>query len=142
MQRFHAMKLITRPPAALALLCGFLTLAVADEVVVLEGAWASDVEQCSKVFLREGGRTVLSQDSDQYGGGFSIEGNRITGKMARCTIKQRKDDGNTVHMLAACATDIMYSSIQFSVKVRDKDSITRIFPGMDEVQINYQRCPR
>jgi len=142
MQRFHAMKLLTRLMVAPAFLGGFLPFAIADEPAVLDGSWASDVEQCSRVFVREGGRTGLSQDSDLFGGGFIIEDKRITGKMARCTIKQRKDDGNMVHLLAACATDIMYSSIQFSVKVRDKDSITRIFPGMDGVEINYQRCPR
>jgi hypothetical protein len=142
MQRFRAMKLLSRQMVVPAVLFSFFAFAVADEPVVLDGSWASDVEQCSKVFVREGGRTVLSQDSDLFGGGFSIEDNRITGKMARCTIKQRKQDGNTVHLLAACATDIMYSSIQFSVRVRDKDNITRIFPGMDGVEINYQRCPR
>ena len=92
------------------------------------------------MFVDRGGQTVLSEDSDLYGGGFVIDGNRITGKMARCTIKSRKQDGDTVHLLATCATDIMFSSTQFSLKLHDDGRLTRLFPGMDEIQINYHRC--
>lgn len=134
------MKSFSIIPIALAFLAA--SPSGAAERFVLEGSWASDIEHCDKIFVRKGDRTVLSEDSDMYGGGFSIDGDRVTGKMARCVIKNRKDVGDTVHMLANCASDIMYSSVQLSVKVRDKDSITRIFPGMEEVQINYQRCPR
>ena len=106
----------------------------------IEGAWATDDEHCNKVFESRDGRTVLSRDSDIYGGGFVIDGNRITGKMARCTIKNRKSDGDTVHLLAACATDIMFSSVQFSLRLPGEDRLTRIFPGMDDIEINYRRC--
>ena len=123
-----------------ALMSSFPTTATAAEPIDLEGAWATDAENCAKVFVRKGSQTVLSEDSDLYGGGFTVEANRITGKMARCSITSRKNDGDTVHLLASCATDIMLSRYQFSLKVRDQDRITRIFPGMDEIQINYQRC--
>jgi hypothetical protein len=119
---------------ALALPCG------AAEVVDLEGAWATDSENCGKVFTRRGGQTVLSEDSDLYGGGFTIDENRITGKMARCSIRTRRNDGNTVHLLASCATDIMLSQFQFSLRVSDQNSITRIFPGMTGIEISYYRC--
>jgi hypothetical protein len=140
MPRFHAMKSLPVLPIVLALLSSLP--AGAGERFDLDGSWASAIENCDKIFVRQGNRTTLSEDSDLYGGGFNIDGNRVTGKMARCTITNRKDAGDAIHMLASCATDIMYSSVQLSVKVRDKNSITRIFPGMDEIQINYQRCPR
>jgi hypothetical protein len=123
-----------------ALISIFPPMAMAAEPIDLEGSWATAVENCAKVFVRKGDQTVLSEDSDLYGGGFTVDGNRITGKMARCSITSRKNDGNTVHLLASCATDIMLSRYQFSLIVRDQDRITRIFPGMDEIQINYQRC--
>ena len=106
----------------------------------IEGAWATDDEHCNKVFENRNGRTVLSQDSDMYSGGFVIDGDRITGKMARCTIKNRKRDGDTMHLLAACATDIMFSSVQFSLRLPEDGRLTRIFPGMDDIEINYRRC--
>lgn len=123
-----------------SLLCAVAPLPSTAEPIDLEGSWAADAENCGKVFVRKDGRTVLSEDSDLYGGGFSIDANRITGKMARCDITSRKQDGNTLHLLASCATDIMLSRYQFSVKVRDQNNITRIFPGMDGIEINYQRC--
>jgi hypothetical protein len=127
------------------MLLAALMLALSPEMTLaepidLEGSWATDADNCAKVFVRKGGQTVLSEDSDLYGGGFTVEANRITGKMARCSITNRRNDGDTVHLLASCATDIMLSRYQFSLKVRDPNSITRIFPGMDEIQINYQRC--
>jgi hypothetical protein len=125
---------------AVVLMCALALPAGAAEPIDLEGAWATDADNCAKVFVRKGGQAVLSEDSDIYGGGFTIQGNRITGKMARCSITSRKNDGNTVHLLASCATDIMLSRYQFSLRVRDSDSITRIFPGMDDIEINYRRC--
>ena len=106
----------------------------------IEGAWATNDENCGKVFENKNGQTVLSQDSDIYGGGFVIDGDRITGKMARCTIKSRKTVGDTMHLLAACATDIMFSSVQFSLRLPEDGRLVRIFPGMDDIQINYRRC--
>jgi hypothetical protein len=126
--------------SAVALIYALALPAGAAEPIDLEGAWATDADNCAKVFVRRGGQAVLSEDSDIYGGGFTIQGNRIVGKMARCSITNRRNDGDTVHLLASCATDIMLSRYQFSLKVRDQDRITRIFPGMEEIQINYQRC--
>jgi hypothetical protein len=126
--------------SAVVLMCALALPAGAAEPIDLEGAWATDADNCAKVFVRRGGQAVLSEDSDIYGGGFTVQGNRIVGKMARCSITNRKNEGDTVHLLASCATDIMLSRYQFSLKVRDQDRITRIFPGMEEIQINYQRC--
>jgi hypothetical protein len=121
------------------LIAGFALVGSAHAADI-EGAWATNDENCGKVFESKNGQTVLSQDSDIYGGGFVIDGDRITGKMARCTIKSRKRAGDTMHLLAACATDIMFSSVQFSLRLSEDGLLTRIFPGMDDIQINYRRC--
>jgi hypothetical protein len=134
------MTFFSRVAAVLVLNSGFAALAATAMAGDLQGAWATNDENCRKVFVDRGNQTVLSEDSDLYGGGFVIDGNRITGKMARCTIKSRKQDGDTVHLLAACATDIMFSSTQFSLKLNADGRLTRLFPGMDEIQINYHRC--
>jgi hypothetical protein len=111
--------------------------AAADDI---EGAWATDGDNCAKVFTSQSGAPALALDSDLYGGGFVIEGDRITGKMARCTIKKRQRDGDMLHLLTACATDIMYSNIQFSLRMRPDGRITRVFPGMAGMEITYSRC--
>ena len=108
----------------------------------LNGSWVTDASVCNKVFMKKGDALSFVQDSDQYGGGFILDGNKVRGQMQTCTIRARKEDGNVIHMLAACATDIMASNVQFSAKVIDDNTIARIFPGMpDELSIRYSRCP-
>ena len=93
-------------------------------------------------FRQKGGTISFQRDSDQYGGGFIMEGNKVRGQMQTCVIKARKEDGNVVHMLASCADDIMASNIQFSARIIDDNTITRIFPGLpDNLSIKYSRCP-
>jgi hypothetical protein len=107
----------------------------------LGGAWATSADQCGKVFTRQGGKLGFTEMSDVYGGGFIVDGDQIIGKFARCKIKAQKNDGDTVNLIAACATDIMLSSVQFEVKALDADSIIRLFPGMEDLEIRYHRCP-
>lgn len=80
--------------------------------------------------------------SDVYGGGFIIDGDQMIGKFARCRIKARKDNGPNVSLIAACATDMMLSSVQFSLKELNSDSLVRLFPGMEDMEIRYHRCPK
>ena len=107
----------------------------------LNGAWASDADNCAKVFVRKGTQITFAEMSDVFGGGFIIEGDQITGKFARCRIKARKDDGNTINLVAACASDIMLQSVQFSLKEMDANNVVRMFPGMEGMEIRYARCP-
>jgi hypothetical protein len=117
----------------------FGSLALAVE---LNGSWATDASICNKVFVRKGETISFARDSDQYGGGFIVEGNKVRGQMQTCTIKARKEDGSLINFIAACASDIMASNIQFSAKVIDDNTIMRIFPGMgDELAMKYSRCP-
>ena len=109
--------------------------------VELNGAWATSADQCEKVFSREGGKLGFSDMSEVYGGGFIIDGKQLIGKFGRCTVKARKDDGANVNLVASCATDIMLSSVQFSLKQLDATSIARLFPGMDDMEIRSHRCP-
>ena len=131
-----------KPAALVALLFGsLLTLTGRVDAVELNGAWAGDADQCAKVFVRQGGKLGFTEMSDVYGGGFIIDGDQIVGKFARCRIKARKNDGVNVNLVAACATDIMLSSVQFSLKELDANSIARLFPGIEDMEIKYYRCP-
>jgi hypothetical protein len=123
------------------LLVGCLLITVPAGAIELTGAWSTDASLCTKVFKKSERRELGFGDlSDLYGSGFIIEKDRIRGKAARCTIKSRKEDGAMLHLLAACATDIMLSSVQFSLKVIDDHSISRIFPGMPGMEVTYYRC--
>jgi hypothetical protein len=42
-------------------------------------------------------------------------------------LKARKDDAQTVNILASCASDIMLSNVQFELNVVNPDKIRRLF---------------
>ena len=107
----------------------------------LTGAWANSADACGKIFVKKGGATSFKEKSDIYGSGFIIDGTQIRGRFARCRITSQKENGDTVHLMAACSTDIMLSTVQFSLKVKSDKSIIRQFPGMDELALEYFRCP-
>ena len=111
------------------------------EALDLNGPWATDANNCPKVFELKGSQLGFTDMSDVYGGGFIVDGDQIIGKFARCRIKARKDSGPNVNLIAACATDMMLSSVQFSLKELDADSLVRQFPGMEDMEIRYHRCP-
>jgi hypothetical protein len=108
----------------------------------LTGAWATHADECHRVFIRKGraneiGFTALS---GQYGGGFIVEADGLRGKFASCRIKNRKEDGDTINIIASCATDIMLSNVQFSLKIVERNKISRVFPGIMGMEISYYRC--
>ncbi|KGT75472.1 hypothetical protein MA20_34025 [Bradyrhizobium japonicum] len=122
------------------LLASLLGASGRADALDLNGAWVSDADNCPKVFARNGSQLGFTEMSDAYGGGFIINGDQIAGKFARCRIKARKDNGPYVNLIAACATDIMLSSVQFNLKELDSNSLVRLFPGMEDMEIRYHRC--
>jgi len=108
----------------------------------LTGAWTPDADKCDKVFVRRGRAKQIdfTQFSGVYGGGFIIEADQLRGKFAKCKIKTRKEEGGSLNLIAACATDIMLSNVQFVLKVIDDDNITRVFPGIEGMEVRYHRC--
>jgi hypothetical protein len=108
----------------------------------LAGAWATSAEQCGKVFVRKGRANQVGFTSfpGVYGGGFIAEPTRLRGKFDSCLIKSRKESGQTVNIVAGCASGIMLSNVQFFLKTIDDDTISREFPGMEGMEVTYHRC--
>lgn len=108
----------------------------------LTGAWATNADECRNVFVRKGktNQITFAPMSELHGGGFIVEPNRLIGRSGSCAIKARKDDEQSVNIVAGCATDIMLSDVQFALKVVDQNTITRSFPGMEGMEIHYYRC--
>ena len=108
----------------------------------LTGAWAASADQCGKVFARKGRayQVNFTKFSGVYGGGFIAEANRLRGKFENCSIKSRKESGQTINLVVACASGIMLSNVQFFLKVLDDNTISREFPGMEGMEVTYHRC--
>jgi len=124
----------------LILICTLLILPGQAWSTDLTGAWASSADHCDKVFKKNKTRITFMRDSDVYGAGFVADGNQLRGRTARCTIKSRKQVGDTLNLLTACPTDIMLQNVEFTVKFLDDNKISRLFPGMEGMEITYYRC--
>ena len=118
--------------------------AISQEAIAfdLAGAWATKADQCNKVFARKGraNQVDFTNFSGAFGGGFIAEPNRLRSKFDSCSIKSRKEDAENVNLVVACAKGLMFSNVQFFLKVIDDNTITRQFPGVDGMDVNYYRC--
>ena len=108
----------------------------------LTGAWATSADQCSKVFVKKGDKISFSQFSEEFGAGFVAEGTEIKSKTDRCTIRSRKETGDTIDFHAVCASEIMATSVNVRLKILDANSVYRIFtdPDMAGMEITFYRC--
>src|SRR5437660_267686 len=106
MPREDVMPILRRGVAIAALLIAAACFPNPARAFDLTGAWATDLSLCGKVFKKQGKRVTLTSLSDLYGGGFIIDGNRVRGKIVRCNIASRKEDGAIIHLSVACTTEI------------------------------------
>jgi len=106
----------------------------------INGVWVSDAAVCQKVFEKKGNRVLFAEGSDIYGNGFIIDGNQIRGRIATCNIKTRREQGPVVNIIAVCSTDIAIDTMQFRLRVEGPNKIVREFPGMPDLEMNYERC--
>ena len=133
---------ISRLPLAIfAVIIGSMFGVLASHAADLTGAWANDAKACDKIFVKRNGTIEIAKDSDAFGSGFVIEQNRIKGKIATCSIIARKEDRAITHLVTKCATDIAFENVQFSLKLDNKNKMTRLYPGLPELSVSYFRCP-
>ena len=126
--------------SGLVLTCALLVPTTQASAFELSGAWSSQGDLCNLVFIKKGSEVMFTELSDLYGSGFVIDGNRIMGKAARCTIESKKQDGNSLTISAACATSIMNQNMKFNVKFLDEDNLSREFEEIPGMSVKYSRC--
>jgi hypothetical protein len=128
---------------AATLWLGSCLLALPAHAIDLTGLWASDADACNKIFVTKGKSASFSKNSELQARGFIIDGKKIRSPRATCTITRSKETGDVVSMVASCANDIMYSDMQFSLKVLGDGKVSRIFPEFAEAEMAfiYYRCP-
>ena len=92
------------------------------------------------VFSKTGDQLGFAELSDLYGSGFIVQGNRIIGKAARCTIEATKQSADGLELSTGCATSIMRQNVKFSLKIVDDNTIDRIVEEIPGMVIRYARC--
>ena len=125
---------------ALVLLSLGVLQSVEAQAFEFTGVWASQADLCKLVFTKKGNQVVFAELSDLFGSGFIVDGSRIRGRSTRCTIKSQKQEGDDLELSAACATSIMNQSVHFSLKVIDDNTVSRLFPEIPGMTLNYSRC--
>ena len=135
------MRRIGKAAAWLALVVGLLQ-AGAAAAFELDGAWTTDADKCNQVFVQNKATKALdfAEFPGVYGGGFIAEPDRLRSKFVNCKIKVKKEIGQDLNLVAACATDIMLSDVQFVLRIEGDDKIVRVFPGMEDIALEYHRC--
>jgi hypothetical protein len=108
--------------------------------IELTGARATHSDLCSQVFTKQDNRVVYAEFSELFGSGFIIDGDRIRGRAGTCTIKSRKQEGDSLELSAACASSIMTQDVRFSLKIIDDNTISRSFAEISGMSLNYTRC--
>ncbi|WP_234680326.1 hypothetical protein [Bradyrhizobium monzae] len=126
--------------AGLLLACALLASLQEAGAFELSGAWSSDAELCDRVFTREGDKVIFAELSDLYGSGFVINGDRIIGKAAHCTIESTKQNNDSLELSAACASSIMNQNVKFSLKIIDDNTIDRTIEEIPGMTLKYSRC--
>ena len=134
---------VSRSPGLYALLfCCWPLLISQAHAFDLNGAWATNEDQCSKIFVKKGDKISFPQFSEEFGGGFVANGNDVRSKTAQCTIKSRKETGDTLDFQAACATEIMATSTNLRLKILDANTVSRVFtdPSLAGMELTFHRC--
>ena len=80
--------------------------------IELSGAWATHADLCSQVFTKKDNRVVYAEFSELFGSGFIIDGDRIRGRAAACSIKSRKQEDDSLELSAACASSVMTQDVR------------------------------
>jgi hypothetical protein len=126
---------------AAALLATAVVLPARAGAFDLTGAWSTDdADLCSRVFTNRDNQIGFAELSDLYGSGFIVDGNRIKGKAAQCTIVSRKQEGDSIELSAACASSIMTQNLKFNLKIIDENTVNRIFDEIPGMTQRYTRC--
>jgi hypothetical protein len=124
-----------------AIMLGSSVFSVAEaRAIELTGAWATHADLCSQVFTKKDNRVVYAEFSELFGSGFIIDGDRIRGRAATCSIKSRKQEGDSLELSAACASSVMTQDVRFNLKIIDDNNISRSFPEIAGMSQNYTRC--
>jgi hypothetical protein len=128
--------------ASLAFLLGFTAIwHTAAKAASIEGVWANKSSACADIFAKsKKGVVLFRKNSEAFGSGFIIEGDKIRGKMLACKIVRRNEEGDKIHLLASCSSDVVLDTIQFSLRLLDDKHIVRLFPGIPELEFSYERC--
>ncbi len=116
------------------------TQSASAQVADLNGAWTVDASACVAVFTDENNKLAFKPDADLHAGGLIVEGKRVTGTFEKCTIRELRDDGTNMRVVASCSDGVAISDIAFDVKITGENKMTLSSKEPVPVEMLYSRC--
>ncbi|MFC7053335.1 hypothetical protein ACFQI3_11615 [Hansschlegelia quercus] len=105
-----------------------------------QGSWVADSFECRDVFITKAGKTLFRSKHDNTLPGFVVEGSRIRGKTASCSLISIKQTSNGYVAALNCKSQIMFGAMSVSLRLKDQDTIERYDPSFPEMRETYHRC--
>lgn len=106
------------------------------------GAWTLPDNNCSDIFVAQGGHWTFHKPVDMFGPSFIVEGREIRGPEARCRIIRATEQQDKINMVISCNNSVSFMQNVVELQVKNDHEIERHFPGSEELTITYKKCPR
>ncbi len=106
----------------------------------IQGAWVINSAECSAVFTKRNGRFAFRPGQRNADTSFIINGNRIQGARATCTLGSERRTSDGFRAVLNCASRIMVGALPVTFRVPNPDMIVKFDPDFPEIETTFTRC--
>jgi hypothetical protein len=114
--------------------------ASAAEISELQGAWIINSAECSSAFTKRNGRFAFKPNQRNADTSFIINGNRLQGARATCSLDSEKRTSDGFRAVLNCASQIMIGALPVSFWVPNPNTIVKFDPDFPELETTFTRC--
>jgi hypothetical protein len=114
--------------------------ALAQGLDALQGAWTLGGVDCGDTFVKNGSTWQFKDRNSSLNTGLIIEGKKMLGPGATCTIGRVADKGDHLVVSLGCEDAIMFNTVSVSIKIVDDTHFERFDPDFPESFGTYSKC--
>ena len=131
--------------AALAAACIGTAMAAATCSFALEsalvGGWATNANDCKRLFQRRGGQIEYRQPVDKFAQAAIIQPQALRLPASVCNITQSSRSGDVVKISGVCHDSISYTSMTAQLKIKSGSEIVYSPTGDPVLDTSFVKCP-
>ncbi|EIM25359.1 hypothetical protein [Microvirga lotononidis] len=125
---------------AAVLLGGTGSPAGAASLSELQGAWVINSAQCSDVFTKRSGRFAFRPGKRNADTSFIINGSRIQGARATCTLASEKQTADGLKAVLDCSSRMMVGALPVTFRTPGPNTIVKFDPDFPDLTATFTRC--
>lgn len=114
--------------------------AFAEGLDALQGAWTLGGVDCGETFVKNGSTWQFKDRDSSLNTGLIIEGKKMLGPGATCTIGRVTNKGDHLVVSLGCEDAIMFNTVSVAIKIVDDSHFERIDPEFPESFGTYSKC--